>query len=141
MKQPTLEKSYFFDDSDTNPSYVDGVFQCCDSAIAVLTPEQLDVWLEVFAEVATAEDASEYCDFGTTTQAFEVDDVLLVTVSDSGGELAVGEFEVWCELNGIDFQPVIDGLYCEGDAVEDIYTGTGGDDNMELLTLLHKIFN
>lgn len=139
--KPVLEKSYFFDEDENDPSYVDGAFQCCDSVIAVLTQAQIDAWLAEFDKIATAEDATEYCDFGTTTQVFDIDGELLVTVSDSGGELASGEFQVWCEENGIEFQPVIDGLYCEGDAVEDIYTGTGGDDNMELLTLLHKIFN
>lgn len=139
--QPKIEKSHFFDEDETDPSYVDGVFQCCDSVIAVLTQDQIDEWLVLFDEIATAEDAAEYCSYGTTTQVFDIDGALLVTVSDSGGELAAGEFQVWCEENGIEFQPVIDGLYCTGDSVEDIYTGTGGDDNMELLTLLHRIFN
>lgn len=141
MKQPVQEKTYFFDEDETDLSYVDGAFQCCDSTIAVLTQAQIDEWLTVFDEIATNDDASEYCDFGTTTQVFDIDGALLVTVSDSGGELAAGEFEAWCEENGIDSQSVIDGLDCTGDSVEDIYTGTGGDDNMALLTLLHKIFN
>jgi hypothetical protein len=58
-------------------------------------------------------------------------------VSDSGGELASGEFSEFCDEQSIPNQFVID---CTDIAVSDIYTGCV-DDNVDLLTLLHKVFD
>jgi hypothetical protein len=121
---------------DDEKMTLEQVFECCDSYIAVLTQEQLDEWLSMFESDADP----EYTDFASATVVFNVDGKLLTIVSDSGGESASGEFSEFCEENGIACQFVIDSLDCEGVDVEDIYTGEY-DNNIELLTLLHKVYN
>lgn len=112
------------------------VTECCDSYVAVLKPSQVDKWLSQFDSAADP----DFTDFASGTFVFEVDDKLLTIVSDSGGESATGAFCEFCVDHNIPYQFVIDGLDCEGIGVEDIYTGEY-ENNMELLELLHKIYN
>ena len=72
--------------------------------------------------------------------AHKVGNLELWRCGDSGGENASGEFYQFCEDNGIDCQFVIDSVDVSGIEVDDIYTG-GNYDSLELLTLLHKVFN
>jgi hypothetical protein len=134
--QPVKEKTAIFYDVET---YED-ILQCCDSYIAVLDQSQIDSWFKTFNEITSKDDAQEYTEFGSTSLVFEVDGKNLVVVSDSGGEFAGGYFAEFCEENNIEYQFVIDSLDCEDIEVDEIYTGEI-DDNVELLTLLHKVYN
>ena len=136
---PVREQTVVFD-SSTGDTVAD-IFECADSYVAVLTPKQIDQWFEKFANIVSDENAAEYCDGGTTTAVFDIDGTLLTVVSDSGGELAGGDFSLFCEELKIENQFIIDSMDCTGVDVEDIYTGTGGDDYIELLKLVHKIYN
>lgn len=122
--------------SDDEELTLDQATECCDSYIAVLTQDQVNEWLSKFEAAAD----SEYTDFASSTAVFEIDGKLLTVVSDSGGESATGEFYAFCEQNNIAYQFVIDALDCKGVAVEEIYTGEV-ENNMELLELLHKVYN
>lgn len=134
---PIREKTVFFNDDDET---LETLIQCCDSYVAVLTPEQVDEWFDIFEKVVSAEDAGEFTDFGSTTLVFDIDGKLFTIVSDSGGESSTGEFYQFCEDNSIVYQFVIDSVDCTGIAVDEIYTGEC-EDNLELLTLLHQVFN
>lgn len=68
----------------------------------------------MFEEITSKDDAQEYTDFGSTSLVFEVDGKNLVVV--------------------------IDSLDCEDIEVDEIYTGEI-DNNVELLTLLHQVYN
>ena len=136
--KPIREKTVSFGE-DENITYED-VIECCDSYMAVLTQEQIDKWFEEFEQISASKEAAEYTEFGTTTMVFEVDGKNLVVVSDSGGEYASGEFLDFCNHHQIDCQFAIDSLDCEGVDIDDIYTGSS-DDNQELLTLIHKVYN
>jgi hypothetical protein len=116
----------------------DLIFQVCDSAIAVLTPDLLKEWLMEFKTIV--ENIQEIDVYATMTRAFDIEGQILVTVSDNGGELLVPDFEEFCEKRDIPCQPIIDSLDCTDVPVEDIYTGSY-DDNVDLLTLLHKVYN
>lgn len=117
-----------------------GVFEVCDSTIAVLNPAQEQAWLVRFAELANADDAQDYCEFGTMTAIFDTNGTRLTVVSDSGGELAAGEFEQFCDENGVAWQAIVDGLDCTGLDASEIYTGQSIDDPA-LLALVHQIYN
>lgn len=141
---PLQSKVFHFDpehDPNAPPPAPATLVDCADSTVAVLEEADLARWMTRFAEVAQAEDAADYCDFHTCTLVFEIDGRRLVVVSDSGGELATGEFQAFCAENGIPCQFIIDGLDCTSVAPADIYTGTGGGDNLDLLTLVHRIYN
>lgn len=116
------------------------ILECCDSSVAVLSLEQVSNWIHEFKKIATAEDAGDYCAYGSSTLVFDIDGQLLVVVSDSGGELAGGLFMEFCRDLEIPCQFIIDSLECTGVEIEDIYTGEM-EDNIELLTLVHKIYN
>jgi len=120
-------------------SYED-IIECCDSYAAVLTAHQIKDWMEEFDRICNDETSKDYCDFGTATAIFQIDDKNLVIVSDSGGELSSDEFYTFCENNKIDCQFIIDSFDCNDIEVDEIYTGEC-EDNMEILTLVHKIFN
>lgn len=134
---PVREKTVFFNDNDES---VDMLLECCDSYIAVLTPEQVDKWFDIFENFVSTEDVGEFTDFGSTTLVFDIDGKLFTIVSDSGGEGATGEFYQFCEDNNVEKQFVIDSVDCTGIEVDEIYTGEY-DNNEELLTLLHRVFN
>ena len=134
---PVKEKTVFFNDNDEN---LETLIQCCDSYIAVLTQEQVDEWFATFEKIVSAVDTGNFTDFGSTTLVFDIDGKLFTIVSDSGGENASGEFYQFCEDNCIDGQFVIDSVDISGIEVDDIYTGENYD-SLELLTLLHKVFN
>lgn len=141
--QPTAAYATLFDDKFHNPvagDRVEYIIQCCDSVIAVLNDEQLAEWLGQSAEYVEDPDAREFVD-GFATLVFDVDGKQLVVVVDTGGEYLSGAFYEFCEGEGVKFQSIVDSLDVTDVPIGDIYTGTGGDDNMELLTLLHKIFN
>lgn len=138
LLEPTHASVYNFDDSMLDESMV---FDSCDSAVAVLTDDQLNVWFAQFKDLAEAEEETgEYNAYGTRTLVFSIDGEQLVVVSDSGGEIAAGEFELFCEENGITCQTIIDSLDCTDVPVEDIYTGTM-DEDAHLLSLVHKLYN
>lgn len=132
MLEPVKQKVLFRDEDET----LDRLLEVCDSYIAVLTPEQVDEWLDQFEQHVDF----EFTDFGSATLVFDIGGKLLVTVSDSGGESASGEFYNFCEENDITCQFVIDSLDCTGLEVDEIYTGADKD-NKRLLKLLHKVFN
>lgn len=134
---PVKEKTVLFNNNDEN---LETLIQCCDSYIAVLTQEQIDEWFDTFEKIVSAVDAGNFTEYGSTTLVFDIDGKLFTIVSDSGGENASGEFYQFCEDNGIDCQFVIDSVDVSGIEVDDIYTG-GNYDSLELLTLLHKVFN
>jgi hypothetical protein len=115
---------------------LDQVFECCDSYIAVLTQDQIDEWLSMFNYISDP----EITDFSSSTLVFDIDNKLLTIVSDSGGESASGVFQTFCEQRNIPCQFVIDTIDCTGVGIEEIYTGVC-DNNMELLELLHKVYN
>jgi hypothetical protein len=130
--EPVKQKVLFHEEGET----LDRLLEVCDSYIAVLTPEQVDEWLAQFEKHVDF----EFTDFGSATLVFDIGGKLLVTVSDSGGESASGEFYNFCEENNITCQFVIDSLDCTGLEVDEIYTGADKD-NKRLLKLLHKVFN
>lgn len=132
--KPIQHVVYRYDDDDYD------LLECCDSAVAVLTEAQVAEWLKLFDDIGTDPEAADFCDFGTVTAVFDIDGEYLVVVADSGGELAAGEFEVWCEENNIPCQPIVDSLDCTDVDVEDIYTGAM-DDNLDLLKLVHRLYN
>lgn len=139
--QPIIEKTVIFNDYDANDTdFLETCMDSCDSFIAVLTKEQLDNWLALFDKVVSQDDMGEYVEFGSRTMVFDIDGKLFTVVSDSGGEGSTGYFCSFCEENEIERQFVIDSVNCEGIAVDEIYTG-GYDDNLDLLTLLHKVYN
>jgi hypothetical protein len=130
---PTKFKSHVFSDEHSS-------FECCDSVIAVLNDAQIKQWLNQFDEIASDPESKEFAE-ACITQVFDIDNKLLTIVSDSGGEISTAIFRDFCNENGVDCQFVIDSFDCTyTDAPEDIYTGEM-DNNIELLTLLHKIFN
>lgn len=132
--KPIQQIIYRYDDGDYD------LLECCDSVIAVLTQEQLTRWLDSFKTIGTDPEASDFCDSGTTTVVFDIDGEILVIVADSGGELASGMFEVWCEENDIECQAIVDSPDCTDVDVEDIYTGAY-EDNQKLLGMLHRVYN
>lgn len=134
---PVKEKTVFFNDDDET---IETLIQCCDSYIAVLTQEQVDEWFDTFEKIVSAVDAGNFTDFGSTTLVFDIDSKLFTIVSDSGGENASGEFYQFCEDNDIECQFVIDSIDCTGISIDEVYTGEMYD-SVELLTLLHKVFN
>lgn len=134
--KPVREKTIVYHDVAT----YENILECCDSYIAVLNQEQIDMWFNKFEEISASEDAQEYTDFGTTSLVFEVDDKNLVVVSDSGGEYSSGYFAEFCESHNIDCQFIIDSLECEGIDLDEIYTGDI-EENKNILKLLHKIYN
>ena len=113
---------------------------CCDSAIAVLTPAQIQEWIEKFTDLILADEASEYLEYGASTSSFKIDNELLVVVSDSGGEYTVDEFVDFCKNKNIQYQIIVDTIDCTGVSVEEIYTGEY-DKDIKLLTLLHAVYN
>ncbi len=139
--QPIIEKTVIFNDYDTNDTdFLETCMDSCDSFIAVLTKEQLDNWLAIFDKVVSQDDMGEYVEFGSRTMVFDIDGKLFTVVSDSGGEGSTGYFCAFCDENEIEHQFVIDSVNCEGIAVDEIYTGEY-DNNLDLLTLLHKVYN
>jgi hypothetical protein len=120
------------------------LLEVCDSVMAVLTSNQLDVWSLVWSTITEVgsdevDGAVEWTD-GSVFQVFDIDGKLLVIVSDSGGEWISEQFAEFCENNKIEFQRKVDSLDCEGIEVDEIYTGEM-DDNPVLLELLHKVYN
>ena len=111
---------------------------CCDSLIAVLPDDLVDKWLFEHEDLANKVD--NYDLYWTGSFVFDIDGHKLVVVSDSGEEFGQGEFYDFCNIHGIKYQPVIDGLDCSDIQIDQIYTGLGTDDKY-LLGLLHKIYN
>lgn len=136
MMKPILIKYFIFAENES----ADSISECCDSVIAVLSKDQIDKWLIKFDEIGLASDAIQFCDIGTITSVYNVDEKLLVVVSDAGGELASGEFSIFCDENNIVSQFIVDSIDCTGTPVDEIYTGDDSN-NLELLTLLHKVYN
>jgi len=134
--QPSYSKYFVFDDYSTAES----LLECCDSVVAVMNDEQLNEWVKQFESICMEPDVDEYCESGTITNVFDVDNKKLVVVSDSGGELATAEFEEFCNDRKIPAQFIIDSLDCTDCEVDEIYTGCI-DDNQELLEMVHKLYN
>jgi hypothetical protein len=135
--KPVKEKTVFFNNSDET---LETLIQCCDSYVAVLTPDQVEEWFGTFDKIVSAVDAENFTDFGSTTLVFDIGGKLFTIVSDSGGENASGEFYQFCEDNNIECQFVIDSFDCTGISIDEIYTGEYNY-SLELLTMLHKVFN
>lgn len=131
---PIKSKTCFFDADQTD------IFECCDSVVAVLTDDLIDEWMLEFKSIVDDDDAADYCAGGSTTQVFDIDGENLVVVADSGGELASGDFQVFCEDHEIPYQFIIDSLDCTDIPVDEIHTGMV-DDNVELLKMVHKLYN
>lgn len=133
MKLTPVETKVVVPDDETLD---DVIIECCDSYIAVLDNQQVMEWMNQYESHVNF----DYTVYGSSTMVFDIDGKNLVVVSDSGGESASGAFAAFCEEHGIEHQFVIDSLDCTDVAVEDIYTGAD-EDNMDLLKLLHKVFN
>jgi hypothetical protein len=131
---PQIKQEYRSTESDYD------LLECCDSVIAVLSPDQLREWAIAF-NLLTA-DTEEFEDFsdGTVMQVFVIDHKLFTIVSDTAGEWTAEEFAEFCVRHEITHQGIVDSLDCTGVPVEDIYTGES-DDYPELLELLHKVYN
>lgn len=116
------------------------LFDCCDTVVAVLSPEQTAEWLAQFKVLANEEDAADYCEMGTLTAVVQAGDTPLTMVCDSGGEIATEAFSAWCEERRIPHQFMVDSPNVTGVALEDINTGMAKDDPV-LVALLHRAFN
>jgi len=136
MKHQPIKKytANFEDDNDI----VDfGV--CCDSVIAVLTDDEVEQWFDI-QENILHDGYDDYDLYWTGSFLFIIDGKNFMVVSDAGEQYSVAKFHDFCENGNIQFQYVIDGLECEGIEVHQIYTGEC-EDNLELLSLLHKVYN
>jgi len=135
MMSPVIDQTVVFDET-TGETY-----EVCDSVIAVLADDEITEWLGEFAELLTDPEIAEFL-YSCSTRVFDIDGQKLVIVADSGGEFTSADFVEFCESREIAYQSVIDTPDCTGIEVDEIYTGQDpDDDNIELLTLLHKVFN
>jgi len=130
------EITYYSEDDHTQD-----IFECCDSVVAVLADDQIEPWFAIYNQLATGLDAHQYCDYASTTQVFQIDGNNFVVVADSGGELTVGEFELFCQENDVPYQAIVDSIDCQDmENMDDFYTGQC-DDNSQLLALVHRLYN
>ena len=136
MLTPIITK--FHTCADDIVASLDDILECCDSTMAILSKDQIDEWMSRFDSIIEDDDV-DYAD-GTATMVFDIDGQYLVVVSDSGGEFASGDFYEFCENLHIDAQTVVDSIDCTDISVDEIYTGQM-EDNEEILSLLHKVFN
>ena len=123
------------------PSYTDFI-EVSDSVIAVLTQEEIDIWRPLFRQIAqdiATNDQSGSFE-GAAFAVFPVAGQLLAVASDHGDESATEPFMGFCQSRGIACQFVIDSIDCSDIDPEDIYTGEA-EDNLDLLRLLHKVYN
>lgn len=125
---------------EENTLTAEKIIECCDSVCAVLSEADLEEWLVKFNEIINDEDAGNYCDFWSATMVFMIEGKRLVCVIDSGGELASGEFSLFCDNRKIPNQFVIDSLDFTEVPVDDMYTGQMTD-NPGLMRLIHQITN
>jgi hypothetical protein len=49
--KPVKEKTVFFNNSDET---LETLIQCCDSYVAVLTPDQVGEWFGIFEKIVSA---------------------------------------------------------------------------------------
>jgi len=138
MKNPDflIYKNY----ADNDELTPDQIIECCDSAVAVLTKEDLKDWLEIYNVLSNEEDAAQFCEGHTATMTFMIEEKLLVCVIDSGGEISSGEFVLFCQARNITVQTIVDSLNFNGCAIDEMYTGQM-DNDPELMRLIHQITN